>query len=109
MTTDSSAAAHVMVTGLRAMITVNFVPLAGNVAQLDTTSPLWLLELDSGSSTADHCWAMIDVLRVRGVRADEAAIATRHGVRVSSVHPFGVMLARASSGRFGRVTGGPRG
>jgi hypothetical protein len=67
-----------MVIGLRTMITVNFVPLAGNVAQLDTTSPLWLLELDTGSSTADHCWAMIDVLRVLsyGVDAAEFARAT---------------------------------
>lgn len=77
MTTDSSAAANVMVAGLRTMITVNFVALTSNVAQLDTTSPLWLLELDSGSSTADHCWAMIDVLRVlsHGVEAAEFARA----------------------------------
>jgi hypothetical protein len=75
MTTDSSAAAHVMVAGLRTMITVNFVALPDNVAQLDTTSPLWLLELDSGSSTVDQCWAMIDVLRVLSHGVDAAEFA----------------------------------
>lgn len=64
MTVRSSAAARVLLTSLRTVLTVSFAPLGGNVAQLDTTTADWLLELDSGSSADDHCWAMIDVLRI---------------------------------------------
>lgn len=74
-TPSSAAAALVLVTGLRTMLTVAYVPLVGNVAQLDTTTPSWLLELDCGSSTEDHCWAMIDVLRVLSFGAEAAQFA----------------------------------
>lgn len=86
MTTRSSAAARVLVTSLRTMLTVIYVPLAGNVAQLDTTTPAWLLELDSGSSTEDHCRAMIDVLRVLSFGAEAAEFA-RETPRLRLVAP----------------------
>lgn len=86
MTSDSSAAARVLVRGLRSVITVTYVALAGNVAQLDTTSPVWLLELDSGSSAADHCWAMIDVLRVLSEGVD-AATSAQEAPRLRLVAP----------------------
>lgn len=41
-----------------------------------TTTPTWLLELDSGGSAKDHCWAMIDVLRVLSSGAEAAEFAT---------------------------------
>jgi hypothetical protein len=75
MTVRSSSAARVLVTSLRTVLTVSFVPLAGNVAQLDTTTPDWLLELDSGSSAEDQCWAMIDVLRVLSFGVEGAEFA----------------------------------
>ena len=53
-----SASAHVLVDGLRSVLTVSYVPLTDLVAVLDTTSPAWVLSLDSGSSAEDHCWAM---------------------------------------------------
>ena len=62
ITTRSSETALMLVNGLRTMLAVTYVPLADNVARLDTTRPTWLLELDSGCSAEHHCWAMIDVL-----------------------------------------------
>ncbi len=75
MTTPGSAAALVLAAGLRTMLTVSFVPLGGNVALLDTTTPAWLLEVDSGSSAEDQCWAMLDVLRVVSFGAQAAEFA----------------------------------
>jgi hypothetical protein len=54
---------------------VAFVPLAADVARLDTTTPDWLLELDSGSSAEDQCWAMIDVLLVLSFGVEGAEFA----------------------------------
>lgn len=73
-----SAAAVTMVEGLRAFMTVTYVPLVGVAARLTTTTETWLLELNTGSSALDHCWAMIDVLRVvsTGARASESATTT---------------------------------
>jgi hypothetical protein len=74
--THSGAAEIVLVRGLRAVLTVTYVPLVGNVALLDTTSAVWILELDTGSSAQDHCWAMIDVLRILSFGAPAAQSAT---------------------------------
>src|ERR1700712_4362059 len=46
--------------------------LAGLVAVLDTTTPAWVLNLDSGSSADDQCWALLDVLRVLAFGPDAA-------------------------------------
>jgi hypothetical protein len=75
MTTRSSAAAQALVEGLRSMLTVTYAPLTANVAQLDTTSAVWLLELDSGSPPEDQCWAMIDVLLVLSLGPQKAEFA----------------------------------
>jgi hypothetical protein len=72
---SGSAAALKLVEGLRALLTVTYVPLGVSVARLDTTTPAWLLELDSDSSAEDQCWAMIDVLRVMGRGAPAARFA----------------------------------
>ena len=70
-----SASAQVLVEGLRAVLAVSYVPLTGLVAVLDTTTPAWVLNLDSGSSADDQCWALLDVLRILafGVAAAESA------------------------------------
>ncbi len=75
MTARSSAAALALVERLNSMLTVTYVPLRGNVARLDTTTPAWLLEVDSDSSTEDQWWALIDVLRVLSSGADAAQYA----------------------------------
>ena len=75
MTTRSSAAALALVEGLSSMLTVTYTPLTGNVAQLDTTTAVWLLELDSGSPPEDQCWAMIDVLLVLSLGPRRAEFA----------------------------------
>jgi hypothetical protein len=69
------AAESVLVSSLRSVLTISYAPLPGNVALLDTTTRDWTLELDSDSSAQDHCWAMIDVLKVLnfGVQAAEFA------------------------------------
>lgn len=79
MSARSSVAALVLVRSLRTVLTVSYLPLAGEVARLDTATPAWLLELDSGSSSEDHCLVMIDVLRVMsfGPQAAEYARASR--------------------------------
>ena len=71
-----SASAHVLVEGLRSVLAVSYVPLAGLVAVLDTTTPAWVLNLDSGSSADDQCWALLDVLRVLAFGPDAAEWAT---------------------------------
>jgi hypothetical protein len=45
------------------------------VAVLDTTTSAWVLSLDSASSADDHCWALLDVLKIlsSGVEAAESA------------------------------------
>lgn len=65
-----------LVTALRTMLTVTYLPLATNIARLDTTTSAWLLELDSDSSAEDQCVAMIDVLKIMnsGVPAAEFAV-----------------------------------
>ena len=70
-----SASARVLVDSLRTVLAVSYVPLTDLVAVLDTTTPAWVLSLDSGSSAEDHCWALVDVLRVlaSGVDAAESA------------------------------------
>jgi hypothetical protein len=75
MTTRSSVAALALVKRLSSMLTVTYVPLRGNVARLDTTNPVWLLEVDPDSSTEDQCWALIDVLRVLSRGAEAAQFA----------------------------------
>jgi hypothetical protein len=88
MTTRSSIAAHAMIEGLRSMITVTYAPLTGNVAQLDTTTPVWRLELDSDSPPEDQCWAMIDVLLVLSLGAQRAEFAqVRPHLRLVSTRP----------------------
>jgi hypothetical protein len=75
----AAAAARALVKRLRPVVAVTFVPLGGSVARLDTTTPQWLLELDSDSPVWDHCWAMIDVLRVVSRGASAARFATTSG------------------------------
>ncbi len=75
MTTRSSAVALALIEGLNSMLTVTYVPLRGNVARLDTTNPVWVLEVDSESSPEDQCWALIDVLRVLSCGAQAAQFA----------------------------------
>jgi hypothetical protein len=76
MTTPSSSAVVLaLVAGLSSVLTVTYVPLRGNVARLDTTTPVWLLEVDSDSSTEHQCWALIDVLRVLSSGAESAQFA----------------------------------
>jgi hypothetical protein len=67
-----SASAHVLVEGLRSLLAVSYVPLTGLVAVLDTTAPAWVLNVDSGSSADDQCWALLDVLRVLAFGVDAA-------------------------------------
>ena len=76
MCTSCSASAHVLVDGLRSVLTVSYVPLTDLVAVLDTTKPAWVLSLDSGSPAEDHCWAMRDVLKVLAFGVDAAESAT---------------------------------
>jgi hypothetical protein len=77
-----------MVEGLRSMITVTYGPLTGNVAQLDTTTAVWLLQLDSDSSPEDQCWAMIDVLLVLSLGVQRAEFArVRPHLRLVSSRP----------------------
>jgi len=88
MTTRSSAAALALVEGLSSMLTVTYTPLIGNVAQLDTTTAVWLLELDSGSPPEDQCWAMIDVLLVLSLGPQRAEFArARPRLRLVSSQP----------------------
>jgi hypothetical protein len=88
MAPRSSTASRALITGLRATITVSYRPLTSVVARLDTTSTPWALHLDSGSPAQDHCWAMIDVLRILtlGVQAAESA---RHAPMLRLVRPGG--------------------
>jgi hypothetical protein len=72
-----TTSAQVLVEGLRSVLAVSYVPLTGLVAVLDTTTPTWVLNLDSGSSADDHCWALLDVLRVLAFGADAAESARR--------------------------------
>lgn len=70
---------QVLVDGLRSVVNIAYAPLAQVVARLDTTRPIWVLTLDTDSPAEDHCWAMIDVLKVlnRGqFAADYARITT---------------------------------
>lgn len=73
-----TSAAHALVSSLRTLLTVSYEPLPDVVARLDTTSTPWVLYLDSDSPVQDHCWAMIDVLRIFtiGLHAAEYAIPT---------------------------------
>ncbi|MDT7741183.1 MAG: hypothetical protein QOE59_261 [Actinomycetota bacterium] len=70
-----SASERVLVEGLRSVLAVSYVPLTGLVAVLDTTTSAWVLSLDSASSADDHCWALLDVLKIlsSGVEAAESA------------------------------------
>lgn len=79
MTLSSPAAADVLATGLKNLVDVAYVPLHDRVAFLDTSAPEWILYLDSDSPPMDHCWAMLDVLRVLTLGADaaESAVAVR--------------------------------
>jgi len=74
--TQSLDAERVLVRGLRAVLTVSYTPLVGNVALLDTTAAAWTLELDTGSSAEDHCWAMLDLLKVLSFGVQAADFAT---------------------------------
>ena len=78
MTVRNSAAARALVTSLRTVLTVASCPWRGTSPDWTPPRPDWLLELDSGSSAEDQCWAMIDVLRVLsfGVEAAEFAHET---------------------------------
>lgn len=89
-----------LVKGLRSVLTVAYVPLHGVVAIMDTTAPVWALHLDSNSPTEDHCWAMIDVLKVLRLGPHAAEHATR---------PRGGDWCRvdAVGGRGTRPTAGP--
>lgn len=79
MTSSSAATAALLADRLAGILTVDRVPLHDRVAQLDTSGPHWVLHLDSGSPPIDHCWALLDVLRILalGVDAAEGAVASR--------------------------------
>jgi hypothetical protein len=81
---DIAAAADALVGGLRTILSVTYVPLIDSVARLDTTTPTWILYLDSDSPVEDHCWAMIDVLKVLTLGVGAAASA-RHAPRLALV------------------------
>jgi len=74
--TQTVAAERVLVHGLRAVLTVSYAPLADDVALLDTTADTWTLELDTGSSAEDHCWAMLDLLKILSFGVHAADFAT---------------------------------
>ena len=67
-----SASEHVLVDCLRSLLTVAYVPRTDLVAVLDTTTAAWVLNLDSGSSADDRCWALLDVFKVLALGADAA-------------------------------------
>ena len=72
MAISSSAAANVLVSGLRNLLHVVYTPMHDTVASLDTSPQKWVLHLDSDSPAEDHCWAMFDVLRILILGAQEA-------------------------------------
>jgi hypothetical protein len=72
-----SATADILAGSLRTMISISYVPLARVVARLDTTRSTWVLTLDTDSPVEDHCWVMVDVLRVLSRGAHAAENATR--------------------------------
>ena len=82
---DCTASARALVDGLRSVLAVSYVPLAGLVAVLDTTTTAWVLSLDSGSSAEDQCWALLDVLKVLSLGVDAAEGARK--VRALCVVP----------------------
>lgn len=43
---------------------LRYLCMPHTVARLDTTGPEWVLYLDTDSPAEDHCWAMLDVLRI---------------------------------------------
>ncbi|MFC5062982.1 hypothetical protein [Actinomycetospora atypica] len=67
-----SASARALVEELRSVLAVSYVPLAGLVAVLDTTSRAWVLSLDTDSPAGDHCWALLEVLEVLAYGVDAA-------------------------------------
>lgn len=61
---SSSAAAQVMAYGLCRLVEVVYTPMPDVVARLDPADHGWVLTLDSDSPPEDHCWAMVDVLKL---------------------------------------------
>ncbi len=86
MGTSTFITPHALIGSLPPTITVSYRRLTSVVARLDTTSTPWVLYLDTDSPAEDHCWAMIDVLRVLtlGVHAAESA---RHAPMLRLVAP----------------------
>lgn len=76
--TFGSCSTQILVDSLRSTVSIAYAPLARVVARLDTTRPMWVLTLDTDSPSEDHCWAMLDVLKVlnRGRHAAEYARTT---------------------------------
>ncbi len=76
---SSPAAAEEMARGLCGLIEVVYTSLDDVVARLDQTPRGWLLTLDIDSPPEDHCWAMVDVLKMLalGPGAVERAVPAR--------------------------------
>ena len=89
--TGSATSADVLVSDLRRLIEVSYLPLQGVVARLDGSASGWVLYLDSDSPAEDHYWAMLDVIRVLVLGVDAA---------VSAVHtaPLRLIQDRCGSG-----------
>ena len=75
MPLNSPATADALIGGLRDILTVTYMPLTHVVGRLDTSTPTWVLYLDSDSALEDHCWVMLDVLNILtfGVEATTSA------------------------------------
>jgi len=43
---------------------LRYLSMPHTVARLDTTGPEWVLYFDTDSPAEDHCWALLDVLRI---------------------------------------------
>ncbi len=78
------AHAQALINGLRPMIDVSYRPLHDTVARFDTTMPRWRLYLDSDSPAEDHCWVLLDVLKVLTLGAD-AETSAIHSPRLRLV------------------------
>ena len=72
----SPVAAQTLIDRLLPLIDVCYQPLHDTVARLDTTTPHWVLHLDSDSPAEDHCWVLLDVLTLLTGGANAATSAT---------------------------------
>ncbi len=83
MPLDSPATADALISGLRDILTVTYTPLTHVVGRLDTSTPTWVLYLDSDSAREDHCWVLLDVLNILtfGIEAATSAAPSLRLVR----------------------------